>query len=87
MELEKQIAKAIKKADNSYFFEDYSKQARAVLNMLEREGFQIVPKDLDKELYKKIADQMRIGKMPPEVHVEDVYHTMFRILKEEGKIR
>ncbi len=86
MSLEKQIAVAIKKADSSYFFEDYSKQAKAVLDCVKKEGYQIIPAELEDGLYKKISDQMRTGKMTPEEHIRDVYQTMFRILKEENKI-
>ena len=86
MKLQKLIAKAIKKADSSYFFEDYSKQSKAVLDMLDAEGYHIIPKELDKDLYKKISDEMRTGRMAPEEHIRDVYQTMFRILKARGYI-
>ena len=41
-EIRKTIAEAIKKADSSYFFEDYTKQARAVVDVMVRlcVGFQ-----------------------------------------------
>ena len=86
MKMQQRIAKAIKRADSSYFFEDYSKQAKAVLHMLDKEGYQIIPKELDKALYKQISDEMRTGKMAPDEHIKDVYETMFRILKARGDI-
>lgn len=86
MQVRNIIAKAIKKADSSYFFEDYNKQARKVIEALQENGYQIIPKDLDKALYKQISDEMKTGRMAPEVHIEDVYQTMFRILKQQGKI-
>lgn len=75
MSVHTKIAKAIKKADKSYFFEDYSKQAAAVLSALDNAGYRIVPKDLDKDIYKKIADNMKTGTMKPEKHIENLYHT------------
>lgn len=86
MKIQKLIARSIKKADSSYFFEDYSKQAKAVLKTLDKEGYQIIPKELDKKLYKQISDEMRTGRMSPEDHINDVYQTMFRILKQRGDI-
>lgn len=86
MKLQKIIASAIKKADSSYFFENYSKQSKAVLKKLDAEGYQIIPKELDKKLYTQIADEMRTGRMPPDEHIRDVYQTMFRILKQRGDI-
>ena len=82
----KLIASAIQNADKSYFFEDYTKQASAVLAALDKAGFQILPKDLSEDIYLKIANEMRTGKMSPEEHIRDVYATLFRILKREGRI-
>jgi hypothetical protein len=69
------IANAIRKADSSYFFEDYGKQAAAVEKAIRAAGYRIVPQTLEKEAFKEIADNMRMGKMHPEQHVENLYAT------------
>jgi predicted CoA-binding protein len=73
MNLNKIIARAIKKADRSYFFENYEKQAESVLRLLDQEGYMILPKEPSKDLLKKVAETMATGKMKPEEHVKDVY--------------
>jgi len=80
--LKTDIASAIKKADSSYFFENYSKQANAVLKKLEAEHM-ILPKDPGKEFYKKVADVMKTGKMTPEAHIKDVYETILKVMAEK----
>lgn len=76
------IQNAIAKADSSYFFEDYTKQAKAVIAALEREGFKLVPKESDEEVWKKVADQMRTGRLLPHVHTKDVVETFFRVVQQ-----
>ena len=72
------VANAINKADNSYFFEDYSKQSREVLKAIEGAGFRIIPKELDESEFKTIADSMKMGKMRPEQHSKNVYETFVK---------
>lgn len=55
------IAVAIQGADKSYFFENYSKQAAAVLRELERRGYVIVPKDPTKTMLKAARDSLVFG--------------------------
>ena len=74
------IQNAIAKADSSYFFEDYTKQAKAVIAALEREGYKLVPKDSDEDVWKKVADQMRTGRLQPHAHTKDVVETFFRVV-------
>jgi hypothetical protein len=74
--LKKLIANSIKKADSSYFFEDYGKQADAVMKMLQSKGFTVVPKEASEEMCKFAADNMATGRMKPEAHVGHVYKTM-----------
>lgn len=73
MNLSKTIARAIKRADRRYFFENYEKQAQAVMRALDEEGYMILPKEPSTDLLKKVADSMATGKMKPEEHVKDVY--------------
>ena len=44
--LQTTIENAISKADASYFFEDYTKQAKAVIAALDAKGFVVMAKDL-----------------------------------------
>lgn len=73
------IASAIRAADSSYFNENYTKQATAALNALEKAGYKVVPSDYPKDIWQKAAEQMKTGKMPPDAHVKDVYETILRI--------
>lgn len=71
--LQTTIENAIAKADTSYFFEDYSKQARAVIAALDAAGFAVVSKELPETLYKQIADNMKTGRVKPEEHVKNIF--------------
>lgn len=77
------IENAIHDADTSYFFENYTKQAKAVIAALEKEGFAIVPREYAPDLWKKVADQMKTGRVKPEEHVKHVYETVLRVLKSD----
>lgn len=77
------IAEAIKKADSSYFFEDYTKQAQAVLRAIESSGFALIPKELPDDLAKEVADNMRTGRVKPEEHVKSVLAIAFELLKRK----
>lgn len=67
------IQDAIYKADTSYFFEDYTKQARAVMAALDAAGFTVINSTLPDDIYKQIADTMKTGRVKPEEHVKDVF--------------
>lgn len=77
--LQRSIENAIEKADSSYFFEDYTKQAIAVLAAIESAGFTIIVKELPDELWKQVAQEMRTGRVKPEEHVKDVYQVALRL--------
>lgn len=74
--LKKLIAGIIKKADTSYFFEDYGKQAEALVEGLKKEGFVIIPREASDEMCEFGAQNMTTGRMKPEQHVGHVYKTM-----------
>lgn len=73
------IAEAIRAADNSYFNEDYTKQARAVLAALEKQGFALMPRSYPEETWKAVADAMKTGRIRPEDHVKNVFETVLRL--------
>lgn len=79
--LQSVIETAIAKADSSYFFEDYSKQAQAVIKAVEAAGFTFVPSTIAPDTWAKAADQMKTGRIKPEEHVKDVYETVLRVMK------
>jgi hypothetical protein len=77
----KLIARAIKQADSSYFFEDYDKQAANVLKRLADEGWAITRREADMTIFKAVADSMATGRMKPEEHVKDIYGRVLEKLK------
>lgn len=77
--LQSTIENAISKADSSYFFEDYTKQAQAVIKALDAAGFTIVAKDLPDALWAQIAEQMKTGRVSPTEHVKDVFQVAMRL--------
>lgn len=81
-EIRKTIAEAIKEADKSYFFEDYSKQARAVLEVMVQEGFAIVPLQPTEEMLKTGLDNLPSGRVKPEELIKRIYIAM---VKEAAK--
>ncbi len=72
------IAHAIKRADSSYFFEDYTKQAAAVLQALKQEGYALVPTDPSEEMIGAGVNAIGSGKIRPEDHVRYVYTDMIK---------
>ena len=76
--LRETIAKAIKKADSSYFFENYSKQAQAVLSVLEKEGYALLPLEPTEEMIRVGLDNIPSGRVKPEKLVENIYVGMVK---------
>lgn len=77
--LQSTIESAISKADSSYFFEDYTKQARAVIAALDSAGFAVITKNIPDEIWVQVAEQMRTGRVKPEEHVKDVFNVALRL--------
>lgn len=75
------IARAIKKADKTYFFENYDKQAVKVMKALEEQGYAITKREADMDIFKQVADEMKTGRMKPEEHIKDVYQRVLQKLK------
>lgn len=55
------ISEAIKKADNSYFFENYTKQGNAVIAALKQHGYVVVPYYPTVEMVKAAMDELQYG--------------------------
>lgn len=83
MSLKKMIARAIKRSDKSYFFEDYSKQADAVMRMLQAEGFAVVPLTPNDAMIDAGVEAIGSGKIRPEDHVRFVYSDMIAAGKKQ----
>ncbi len=79
------IAKAIKKADKSYFFENYTKQAKSVLRALKKEGYAIVPLSPTEEMEEAGIDAIMSGKIKPKMHVRQIYEAMAEHAHKGGK--
>lgn len=76
MGIREDIANTIQLADKSYFFEDYGKQATAVLKMLESKGYAIVPKKATEPMVTAGENGIVAGKVKPAEHVQHVFHAM-----------
>ena len=70
------IAMAIKKADNTMFNENYSKQAAAVLQAVQKAGYEIVPIKPPEGLLPYVHDNMPFGRLRPHELVTQLYTLM-----------
>ncbi len=75
-DLETRIAETIRSADTSYFREDYSKQARAVLAALKKDGLAIVPATATEAIAKAGVDAFPAGRVKPEDLTKHLYAAM-----------
>lgn len=75
-DLETLIAHTIRNADTSYFREDYSKQARAVLAMLKKEGLAFAPATATEAMAKAGVDAFPAGRVKPEDLTAKIYAAM-----------
>ena len=76
MNLTKTIAQAIKNEDKTYFFEDYTKQAKAVLKVLHKSGYVLVPKEPSAEMIKAGVLAINLGIVDAKVLAKEVYQQM-----------
>lgn len=75
-DMEDRIAGAIQKADSSYFFENYNKQAKAVLAALQKDGYVIVPKKPSEKQLTTGKAAVTSGRVKPSELVETIYTVM-----------
>jgi predicted CoA-binding protein len=75
-EIQDLIAGAIQKADSSYFFENYNKQAAAVLAALQKEGYAVVPKKPSEKQLAIGKAAVTSGRVKPSDLVEMIYSVM-----------
>lgn len=81
--IETLIAHSIKSADKSYFFENYSKQAAAVIRSLENAGFQIVPEDPSLYMTKAGVEAITLGKNVPSEMSAAIWRAMLMAAKRD----
>ena len=70
------IATSIKDADKSWFNEDYTKQALAVLTDLRAQGWELCPKEAPEGLITYAVDNLPFGRMKPEDLIKELYRMM-----------
>jgi len=75
-DLKEIIALAIKKADSSMFNEDYGKQAAAVLQALQKSGYEVVPVKPPEGFLPFVHDNMPFGRLRPSELVTQLYTLM-----------
>jgi len=75
------IAHSIKSADKSYFFENYTNQAEAVIRALAKAGYQIVPEDPTLYMNKAGVEAITLGKNRPQEMSEAIYRAMLMAAK------
>ncbi|RED46142.1 hypothetical protein [Aestuariispira insulae] len=74
--LKKAIAKAIKDADSSWFNENYSKQADAVLQAIRAKGFVIVEAEATEAQVEAGREALTTGRYKPSEVVSKLYAVM-----------
>ena len=75
------IAQAIKEADSSIFNEDYSKQARAVLVALRRNGYEVLPREPKPEALEFILQNLPFGRLKQS----DLIRAIYRLVVENAR--
>lgn len=75
------IAKAIKRADRTFFNENYTKQAASVIKAVNAAGWGIVPLEPDAETLREGRETIEVGRYKPSEVAKAVYTAMVRIAR------
>jgi len=70
------IALSIKKSDTTIFNENYTKQAKAVIEGLRKAGYEVVPVRPPELLVEYAADNIPFGRLRPADLIRTLYTTM-----------
>jgi len=70
------LARAIKRADTSYFFENYSRQADAAITAMDKAGYALVRREPTKRMIDAGVDALTLGVHHKGELVELVYTRM-----------
>ncbi len=76
------IAAAIKKADDSYFNENYVRQAKAVIVAVRSAGYEIVPADPPDALVEEAADTIPSGRLNKFEFMRELYRAVMRLSRK-----
>lgn len=76
--IKKLIAQAIKKADRSWFNEDYDRQADAVVRALAQAGWHVVPVRPDEAILEAGKEAMTAGRYRPNDILAQIYAAMVK---------
>ena len=79
------IARAIRDADTSYFFESYSKQADAVLEAIDAAGFTLVHKKANKDMVRAGVETLTLGVHNKAELTRMLYAKMIEISHKQHK--
>lgn len=72
------IARAIRAADTRYFFEDYDRQAEAVIRALRENGFVMVPQEPSEPMLEAGSDALRYGRVNKFSTLRAIYKAMIQ---------
>ena len=75
------IAHALRDADKRYFFEDYTKQADAVLAALKKAGMMVVPREPTPEIIEAGKNSLKYGTQRPGDMLRSLYQAMIGAAK------
>lgn len=75
------IARAIRDADKSFFNEDYSKQAKAVVTALQQAGYIVAPIKPPPLLVEWAKDNIPFGRLRPADLISQMYTMMLENLR------
>jgi hypothetical protein len=70
------IAKAIKKVDKTYFFENYTTQALSVMRALAENGYWVVPTNPTPKMLEAGRDSLRFGVQKSGDSLAGIYKSM-----------
>lgn len=70
------IAKAIKKVDKTYFFENYTNQALSVMRALAENGYWVVPTQPTPKMLEAGRDSLRFGVQKSGDSLAGIYKSM-----------
>lgn len=70
------IAQSIKHADRTFFNENYTKQAKAVVEGLRRAGYEVVPVKPPEALVDYAADNIPFGRLRQSDLIRSLYTIM-----------
>ncbi len=81
------IAQAIQKADSSYFFENYEKQADAVIKTLVEKGFVITPIEPTDTMLEAGKEAIFYGRNNPIALAKVIFIHMLKACAKESTSR